>query len=175
MNIIDIVLGGLILFGAVRGFMKGFFVEVASLLALILGIYGAIHFSYIAGDYLSLNLDWKERSINLTAFAITFVVIIILVSLAGKILTRIVEAVALGILNRLLGAIFGAFKTALILGIVIAFFDRTSNSSFFIGEKTAEKSVLYAPVKGLGEYVFVWALRAEESDDEDDRYRRYEL
>ena len=36
MNIFDIVIIILLLFGFVRGLMKGFFVEVASLLALIL-------------------------------------------------------------------------------------------------------------------------------------------
>jgi len=45
MNVLDIILGALLLFGLVRGFMKGLFVEVASLVALIAGVYGAIHFS----------------------------------------------------------------------------------------------------------------------------------
>ncbi len=45
MNYIDIILGLLLLVAAVRGFMKGFIYEVASLAALILGVWGGIHFS----------------------------------------------------------------------------------------------------------------------------------
>ena len=45
MSIIDIVLGALLLFGLIRGAMKGLFVEIASLFALVLGVFGAIHFS----------------------------------------------------------------------------------------------------------------------------------
>lgn len=168
MNVVDIIFGGLILFAVVRGFMKGFFVEVASLLALIVGIYGAIHFSYIAGDYLSSRVTWKESYIHLVAFAITFVVIIVVISLAGKFLTRIADLAALGILNKLLGSIFGALKMVLILGIILAFFDRIAGSVFFVKRETAEKSVLYRPVKGVGEFVFSWVLdEKKDTNDEE--------
>ena len=40
LNVLDIALGALILFGLARGLMKGLFVEIASIVALILGIYG---------------------------------------------------------------------------------------------------------------------------------------
>ena len=44
MAIIDIILGALILYGLIKGLSKGFFVEVTSLLALLVGVYGAVHF-----------------------------------------------------------------------------------------------------------------------------------
>ena len=74
MNVIDIVLGALILFGIIRGLFKGFFVEVASLLALVLGIWGAIHFSYFAAEFLISRTEWDEKTINIVAFAITFII-----------------------------------------------------------------------------------------------------
>ena len=52
MNTFDIIITGLLLFGFVRGLFKGFFLEVASFIALIAGIYGAIHFSYFIKDLL---------------------------------------------------------------------------------------------------------------------------
>ena len=72
MSIIDIVLGALLLFGLIRGAMKGLFVEVASLVALVLGVYGAIHFSGFAAELLESKVDWSEKTINIVAFAITF-------------------------------------------------------------------------------------------------------
>ena len=62
MSVIDIVLGALILFGLIRGLMKGLFVEVASLVALIAGVYGAIHFGNFAGDILQTKVDWDEKN-----------------------------------------------------------------------------------------------------------------
>ncbi len=55
MGILDIVLGALLAYGLYRGVRNGFLVEIASVIALIVGIYGAIHFSYITGDYLGEN------------------------------------------------------------------------------------------------------------------------
>jgi len=72
MNVVDIILGGLIVFGLVRGFLKGLFLEIASLVALIAGIYGAIHFSYYIGDYLTEQVSWDEKYIKLTAFIISW-------------------------------------------------------------------------------------------------------
>ena len=45
MNWIDFVIIILLVFGLARGYINGFVKELASLLALILGIWGAIKFS----------------------------------------------------------------------------------------------------------------------------------
>ncbi len=159
MNYIDILLGGLILFGLIRGFSKGLFIEVASLVALIAGIYGAIHFSYVAGNYLSNRVDWSESYINLAAFAITFIAIVVAVSFAGKLLTKIADFAMLGVLNKLAGAAFGALKFAVVLGAILVFFARTNHSISFINQETLDKSVLYEPVKDIGAYVFSLVLK----------------
>ena len=130
MSYIDIVLGGLILFGVVKGFIKGLIVEVASLLALILGVYGAIHFSYFAGNLLSVYVNWSENYLNFAAFAITFVCIIVAISLLGRFLTKIAKLVALGMLNNLMGAVFGGLKIVLIFGILLVFFDKANSSPY---------------------------------------------
>ena len=166
MSFIDIILGGLILYGLVKGLMKGIFVEIASLIALIAGIYGAIHFSYFAGDFLSTKVDWDEKYINLTAFAITFVGIVVGVSLAGRFLTKIADFAALGVLNKILGAAFGALKFAVILGAVLVFFDKTNNTIEFIKKETIEKSVLYKPVKDIGAFVFKLVLKDKEEEQD---------
>ncbi|QHI37687.1 hypothetical protein IMCC3317_30680 [Kordia antarctica] len=176
MNFIDIILGGLILFGFVRGLMKGLFVEVASLVALIAGIYGAIHFSYFAGDFLSEQFEsWDEKYINLTAFAITFVVILVLITIAGKLLTKIADFAALGILNKLLGGAFGGLKIAIIAGAVLVFFDKTNNTMEFVEGEKIEESVLYEPVREVGGFVFAYVLEETpqfQDDDEDEEVQR---
>lgn len=149
MSIIDIVLAALLLFGFVRGLFKGFFVEVASLVALILGVYGAIHFSGFAAEFLESKFEWEEKTINIVAFAITFVVIVFVIGLAGKALTKLADFAALGLINKLLGGVFGGLKVALILSVLLGVFDKMNNTLPFMEEEDLEKSSLYEPVKSV--------------------------
>lgn len=165
MGILDIVLGLLLIYGLYKGLKNGLFIEIASIIALIAGLYGAIHFSYIAGDYLSKNMDWNERYINLTSFIVTFIIIVLVVQLVGKLLTKIVDFAMLGLLNKLAGAIFGALKVAVILGALLVFFDRANSSINLIKSETLEESVLYEPIKEIGALVFSKVLK-EKVDSE---------
>nr|WP_316927705.1 CvpA family protein [Maribacter sp. HTCC2170] len=164
MGILDILLGLLLIYGLYKGLKNGLFVEIASIIALVAGLYGAIHFSYIAGNYLSENMQWNERSINITAFIITFVIIVLVVHLAGKFLTKIADFAMLGLLNKLAGAIFGALKVAVILGALLVFFERANSSVNLIKSETLEDSVLYEPIKDIGALVFSKVLKGNEEN-----------
>ncbi|RPD93282.1 CvpA family protein [Aureibaculum marinum] len=154
MNILDIILAALLLFGLVRGFMKGFFVEVAGLAALALGLYGAIHFSHYASSYLENSVSWNEKHIQIASFAVTFLVIIILVSLIGKLLTKIADIAALGLFNKMIGGLFGAAKIGLILSVVLVVFSKLNRTIPFLTEEQLNASVLYKPVKGIVPLIF---------------------
>ena len=154
MNVFDIILAALLTFGFIRGLIKGLFVEVASLLALVLGIYGAIHFSYFAGNLLSAYVSWEERYITIVSFAITFALIVLVIALLGKMLTKIADFASLGILNKILGGVFGLLKIGLILSIVLLVFSKLNNTIPFISDDQKESSILYEPVKNLAPMLF---------------------
>ncbi len=154
MNLLDIILGLLLAYGLYKGLKNGFFVEIASLAAIIIGLYGAIQFSYLTGNYLSKNMDWDENYIKLAAFIITFVVIVLLVNMAGKILTKIANFAMLGLVNKLAGGLFGVLKTAVILGTLLYFFESASSSFNLIENNTVKESILYKPVRDVGALVF---------------------
>lgn len=152
-SVIDIIFAVILAFGLIRGLIKGFIVELTSLLALVLGIYGAIHFSYYLVDFLNQFLTWDEKYINITALVLTFIIIVVLISLLGKLFTKLAKLVALGILNRLLGGIFGVLKMAFILSVLIMFFVSFNGNGKLIKTETLEQSVLYPPVKKLAPLV----------------------
>ncbi len=164
MSVIDIVLAALLLFGLIRGFMKGLFVEIASLAALVLGVYGAIHFSDFAASFLMDKVNWDENYINIVAFAITFVIIVLAISLAGKALTKLANFAALGILNKLLGGIFGALKIGLILSVLLIVFDKMNSSIPFADKEDLEDSILYQPVQSLAPLLFPNILNIGKDD-----------
>lgn len=167
MEVIDIILGALILFGLIRGLMKGLFVEVSSLIALVAGVYGAIHFSNYAAEFLAEKVEWNEKTINIVAFAITFVIIVLAIALAGKALTKLADFAALGFLNKLLGALFGALKIAIILSVILIVFDRFNRTIPFADKEDLESSMLYKPVKNLVPTIFPSILGDKDSESEE--------
>ncbi|NAS12514.1 CvpA family protein [Poritiphilus flavus] len=166
MAFLDILIGLLLIYGLYRGIRNGLFVEIASLLALIAGFFGAIYFSYITGDYLADRLSWDERYINLTAFILTFIIIVVVVNMAGKLLTKIADFAMLGLLNKIAGGIFGALKVAVILGALLVFLDRMNTSLNFVERDTVKESVLYEPIKEIGELIFSKVLQRDEEVSE---------
>jgi membrane protein required for colicin V production len=161
MGLLDILLGIPLIWGLWKGLKNGLFMEIASIVALIAGIYGAIHFSYITGNYLSEHLEWDERNMSIIAFVITLVLIIIIVHLAGKLLTKVANFALLGLLNKIAGGIFGVLKVAILLGAAFIFFDRMDSSFNLLDDETKEQSVLYQPIKDIGSLIFENVLKTE--------------
>jgi len=153
-NYLDLIFGGLILFGAFKGFRKGVIVELASLLALVLGIYGAIQFSGFVADQLVVYIDWDKRYVDLAAFGLTSVAIILGVSLLGKILTSLAKLVMLNGINRMLGLLFGGMKLAVFSGVILIFLMKANALFGFIPTEIIEQSLLCDSLIGLGEWIF---------------------
>ena len=154
MNYIDIILGILLLLAAINGFRKGFVVEAASFAALILGIWGAIRFSYIASDVMIKQFNFTSRHLGVISFLVTLIIIAILVHLVGKVADNFVKAAQLGFVNRLAGLVFGFIKSALILSVVLMAFDAIDENFKVVSKEAKEKSRVYEPMKMLAPKVF---------------------
>jgi len=165
MNTVDIILSLVLLYGLVRGFFRGLLTELASLIGIVAGIYGAVHFSHFLGNFLSNHVDWKVQYINLISFAITFVLIVFLVSLVGKTLTKVAAFAALGIVNKLLGGVFGLLKSAFVASVIIMFFKATNERIEIIEDKTLEESILYEPVEGIAPIVLPSIIKQVQERD----------
>ena len=154
MNTLDIIITAVLVFGFIRGIFKGLFVEVASFLSLLLGIYGAIHFSYFVADFLNNKVQWEAKYVTIISFAITFGIIAITVALIGKLFTKIADFASLGLLNKILGGVFGSLKLGLILSIIFIVFNKLHNTFPFIKAEWKEESILHEPVKKLAPTLF---------------------
>ena len=84
MNFIDIILLIPLLWFGYKGFTKGFIIEIASLAALMLGIYGGVYFSNFVAKYLSQWFEIKSDYLPLISFSVTFLLIVIIVFLVGE-------------------------------------------------------------------------------------------
>lgn len=148
MNYLDIIILVPLVWGIYRGFSKGLVVEVASLLALIVGLWCAIHFSEFTAKILlnDIGLDMPSSYLSPVSFAVTFVVVAIVIVFVSNVIDRFLSAVALGGINKLFGAVFGALKVLLIMAIVLYFVNGVDAKTNFIDEGKKDESLLYRPL-----------------------------
>ncbi|MFD0990299.1 CvpA family protein [Mariniflexile jejuense] len=154
MNALDLILLAFLIFGLARGFWRGLFVEIASLVALVAGVYGAFHFSNFASEFLKEKVDWNQNTINIVAFIGTLILIVLAIALAGKALTKIADFAALGLFNKGLGALFGGLKVAVILSAVLIIFEKMNRTLPFTTEEDKATSEVYEPVKSIIPLIF---------------------
>ena len=84
MNVLDIIFLVPLLFALYRGFKKGLIHMIASLAALLLGIFGAIKLRPVFAALLDSIFNIAPEHMNAIAFAVAFVSIVILVHLVKK-------------------------------------------------------------------------------------------
>ena len=156
MNTIDIILAIALGFGFIKGFFKGFIIEVASLGALFLGLLGAVKFSDFFADLLNEFFNWSRLAVQTASYLIIFIIIVYGLSVLAKTLTKIISKASLGLLNKFLGAFFGAFKWAIFMSVALFFLEKLNTWVTIINTEMIESSILYEPITELGEYLFSW-------------------
>lgn len=147
MNFLDILFAIPLLWFAWKGFSKGLIVEIASLAALVAGIYLAINFSWYVGGYLGNLFNGNPKYITLAAFAITFLGVVILGQLTGRLVSKMVEKMAMGFLNKIGGAVFSLIKVAFILSILVNYYGMIDTHQKLIPPKMRDESLLYKPLE----------------------------
>ena len=149
MNILDLVLGSFLAWGAIRGFQKGLILQLATLLALVLGVYCSVTFSHFTADFLNEQITIDENAITILSFILTFSIVIIGVHLLAKIIEKAFKMVALGFLNKIMGSAFGVLKMALILSVLLSVLYQLEKTIQLIDVETKATSVLYNPVRSV--------------------------
>jgi membrane protein required for colicin V production len=154
MSFFDIIVGALLAFSLYKGIKNGLFVEVASFISLLLGIYIAIKFSSFMKELIMKHVSWNPNTIQVTAFILTFILVVIGVYFLAKILTGIADFAFLGWANKLGGGFFRILKTILIMSIFIALFEKINFNETFAKKETLDKYYFYNPVKKVAAFVY---------------------
>ena len=114
MNWLDWLLLVLIGLAAFKGFSRGFIIELASLVALVAGIWAGVHFSDKVTGMLGLEVQNSAL-----AFLVTFVVVLLAVHLLARFMTTLIDMAQLSLPNKLAGVLFGALRSVFTLSILL--------------------------------------------------------
>ena len=153
-NVLDVIVLIALAYGCIRGAIKGFVVEVAGVIALVLGLLGAFRYSALVENYVSQYVSWNPKLLFSLSFLLIFVVIIYIISLLAKGVTKTLKIVALGWLNRLLGGAFGMLKWTLIFSAFTLIIIEANTIFTFIPETYISESQCFSILKEFGLYIY---------------------
>ena len=146
METIDIIIAVLLVVGLISGLRDGLVKQIAGLAGLIGGLLLGRAFYMPVGAWLTGTFGISVEAAHITAFIVIMIVVPLLFSVVGWLVSKLLSIICLGWVNRLLGGLVGVLKFALLAGIVITgieFFDKRDT---LIAEAKKEASVLYYPI-----------------------------
>jgi membrane protein required for colicin V production len=114
MNLVDLAVFGIIAVSAILGLSRGFVREVLGLGSWLLAAYGAYMFGPAMVPLASRAIGNPDVA-GVAAYAGTFIVLVIVLSLLANLVGRIVRFSALGGLDRTLGLVFGIGRGVAVL------------------------------------------------------------
>jgi len=161
MNYLDIIFLVPLLFALYRGFKKGMIHMVASLAALVLGIFGAIKLRPMFASLLDSIFDISPDYMNVIAFSVAFVFIVLVVHLVAFVLEKLFKAVALNLVNRLLGMGIGLLVTAFVISIILWPVNQVNAEKQIIKPERIEGSILYKPLSAFAPAVFPYLKKQD--------------
>ena len=134
---------------------------IGSLAALLLGIFGAIKLRPVFAALLDSVFNIAPEHINSVAFAVAFVTIVIVVHIVGFLVDKLVKAVALNFVNRLLGMAFGLIVTAFVLSMILWPINQINAERQIIKPNHIEGSLLYKPLSAFAPTVFPYLKKQD--------------
>jgi membrane protein required for colicin V production len=148
MNWLDIVIILILAGGLASGYRNGFVGELASLAGLVLGIWGAIKFSWWTADLLE-GFGLKFSIMPIISFIVTFLIITIIMQIIAGIISKLLKAVSLNWINKIAGIVAGVFKAAIFVSVILLVLEAFSERHPIIPVTTRTHSMLYEPVSEI--------------------------
>jgi membrane protein required for colicin V production len=149
MNFFDIIFIIPLCWLGFTGLRKGVIMEIASLLAVVAGIYIAYHFSHLACSWLNLSGSYA----NALAFIIVLIAVMVGIFFLGKAITVFAKKLSLSFFNRLAGLAFGLVKALIFCGVIVYLVNSFDPACKYVSEEMRDNSLFYRWIESLVEWV----------------------
>lgn len=150
----DIIVLILLGISAVMGIFKGLITMLTSLIAILLGAWLTMKFSYITGGFLQQHFNFNEQYVTVASFVITFLAVVVGVHLLGRTVSSLVKAIALGWADKILGVVFSVLRSAFIISAIVSALSSFGPSSSLFSAEMREESVMYNKIAPIAPFVF---------------------
>jgi len=144
MHLFDIIVLIILSLSFFWGLRKGLIQTLASLLALIFGIYVSVHYTNHLSQVLINWFDWTKKTGDCVSFLTLFIVTVTSVVFIGKLVTRLAGLIALGWINRILGGLLYGLQTIIILSYLIWFLNQVHLMQYVLAIESQKESKTFA-------------------------------
>ena len=118
MNLIDLIIIAIISFGVIRGYSKGLIIELSSFFGIFISFFISGNIDSLLSQQIIKFINLNLNLVNTISFIIIFILSYSLIIFFAKGFTKLAKIVYLGLLNSLMGGLFGGLKLLLILLIL---------------------------------------------------------
>lgn len=143
MNWLDWAILVVIVYAAIKGYARGFIVELASLMALVAGIWAGIHLSEQVAVATGLGTDNAAL-----AFLVTFLLVLLGIHLLARFLTTLIDIAQLSLPNKIGGVFFGVLRSVFTLSVALNLIVGYSEGELPPAE-VRKGSVVYGPTRAF--------------------------
>ncbi len=144
--LLDIIFAVVVIIAMIKGYQRGLIVGVFSFVALIVGLAAAIKLSTVVAGYIGRTVKVSQQWLPLLSFAVIFLIVVLLVHLAARLIEKSVQIAMLGWLNRLGGMVFYIALYVTIFSVILFYTEQMK----LIQPSTIHQSLTYPFVKPWG-------------------------
>ena len=155
-NWLDILLLLPLVVGLVRGLMRGFVSEIIAIVVVILGVIGARLWAPPFSSWFLNQFAWPQGVCDAVAYTLLFLAIAIVLSVAARLLNKLMRAIHLGWANRLAGGLFGLAKYGLLVLVAVFVMHKTDESFHWLSDApVVQTSVVYPQMVKLIDSIMI--------------------
>jgi len=146
---IDIIFGISIALGFYVGYSRGIIKSLFAIVSLIVAILASMKLSPLMITFLDKQLDWDPRWIIVLGFVLTFILVVVGIRYAGKLIEKLLVKLEINFMNKIMGGSITAFLFLVIFSTFVWFMDEVK----LLKEETKKESMTYELVRPIPQVV----------------------
>lgn len=151
---LDLFIVIVVLWALYSGWRNGLLREIASGIGFFVGLVVAATCYSSFGKYLAVNGSETNMVTSIVAFFILWIIVPIALGMVAVILSKILDAIYLGVANRAAGAAVSLLKFGILLSCALS----VMSALGILNEERTESSVVYPVAKGFAGDVINWVI-----------------
>ena len=150
MGILDLVLLGILILAAVRGFKRGLVMEVLGIASIFIAAYAAYWLTAPISDWVKSDFSYKEELI----FVVVAIAFMFGTVTVAKFISKLFDTIGLGIADKIGGGIISVLKYTIILSVVLTLLIPLNDKFGFVEKNTLKETQLFKPMSKISSYMF---------------------